>query len=149
MSFTEVVVIAALALILLGPDQLPQAAKSFGKLLRDLRKASDDLKEQIGSEINLGEVTRLGNQVSRLGDHLGDQIARLGEPSSRPALVPPVPASPLPVAPAPEASAANVPGLEAATAEPLPPDPPTASAAPGDAAPAGPAAAPADPRPPT
>jgi sec-independent protein translocase protein TatB len=139
MSFTEVVVIAALALILLGPDQLPQAAKSFGKLLRDLRKASDDLKEQIGSEINLGEVTRLGNQVSRLGDHLGDQIARLGEPSSRPALVAPVPASPLPVAPAPEA----------ATAEPLPPDLPTASAAPGDAAPAGPSAAPADPWPPT
>jgi len=138
LSFTEVIIIAVLALILLGPDQLPGAAKAVGKTLRELRRAADDLKDQISSEIDLSDVTRLGDQVSHLGDHLGDQLARLGEPALRPTLVQPVPAMPLPTAPSPEASAENVPGLEAATAEPMPPE-----AAPSPDAPSGP------PRPPT
>jgi len=126
-SFTELVIIAALALVLLGPDQLPSAAKALGKVLRDLQRAADDLKDQISSEVDLGEVTHLGDHLSRLGDPL----TQLGEPTPRPAVVPPVPAVPLPTAPAPEASAENVPGLEAATAEPLPAEAaPTAAAAP-------------------
>ncbi len=113
LSFTEVVIIAVLALILLGPDQLPSAAKTVGKTLRELRRAADDLKDQISTEIDLGDV-------SRLGDKLSDQLSRLGEEPSRPTLVSPVPAMPLPTGPAPEASPDNVPGLEAATAEPVP-----------------------------
>jgi sec-independent protein translocase protein TatB len=112
LSFTEVVIIAVLALILLGPDQLPSAAKTVGKTLRELRRAADDLKDQISTEMDLGDV-------SRLGDQLNDQLSRLGEEPARPTLQP-VPAMPLPSGPAPEASADNVPGLEAATAEPEP-----------------------------
>ena len=48
---TEVIIILALALLLLGPDQLPSLAKSLGKGLRELRKATDDLKGQFESEI--------------------------------------------------------------------------------------------------
>ena len=139
LSFTEVVIIAVLALILLGPDQLPTVARTVGKTLRELRRAADDLKDQISSEIDLGEVTRLGDRVSRMGDQLGGELSRLGEPAARAALSP-VPAMPLPSAPAPEASAANVPGLEAALAEPEPQAPSPAPAAPGPAAPAEPAA---------
>jgi sec-independent protein translocase protein TatB len=137
LSFTEVVIIAVLALILLGPDQLPSAAKTVGKTLRELRRAADDLKDQISTEIDLGDVSRLGNNLS-------DQLSRLGEEPARPTLVQPVPAMPLPTGPAPEASADNVPGLEAATAEPEPgaalaagtPAVPAAAAAPSAAEPA-------------
>jgi sec-independent protein translocase protein TatB len=51
LSMTEVIIILALALLLLGPDQLPSLAKSLGKGLRELRKATDDLKGQFESEI--------------------------------------------------------------------------------------------------
>lgn len=51
LSMTEVIIILALALLLLGPDQLPSLAKSLGKGLRELRKATDDLKGQFDSEI--------------------------------------------------------------------------------------------------
>jgi TatA/E family protein of Tat protein translocase len=51
LSMTEVIIILALALLLLGPDQLPTLAKSLGKGLRELRKATDDIKNQFEQEI--------------------------------------------------------------------------------------------------
>jgi Tat protein translocase TatB subunit len=47
----ELLVIAALALILIGPKKLPEIAKSLGKTLGELRKATDDVKESIFEEI--------------------------------------------------------------------------------------------------
>jgi TatA/E family protein of Tat protein translocase len=44
-------IIAALALILIGPKKLPDLAKSLGKTLGELRKATDDVKETILEEI--------------------------------------------------------------------------------------------------
>src|SRR5258707_14155914 len=51
LSMTEVIIILGLALLLLGPDQLPTIAKSIGKGLREIRKATDDLKGQFEQEI--------------------------------------------------------------------------------------------------
>src|SRR5438105_12906702 len=51
LSMTEIIIILALALLLLGPDQLPSLARSLGKGLRELRKVTDDLKGQFESEI--------------------------------------------------------------------------------------------------
>src|ERR1700682_4116403 len=51
LSMTEVIIILGLALLLLGPDQLPTLAKSLGKGLREIRKATDDLKGQFGQEL--------------------------------------------------------------------------------------------------
>jgi sec-independent protein translocase protein TatB len=51
LSMTEVIIILGLALLLLGPDQLPQLARSLGKGLRELRKATDDIKSQFDSEV--------------------------------------------------------------------------------------------------
>jgi len=51
LSMTEVIIILGLALLLLGPDQLPQLAKSLGKGLRELRRATDDIKNQFEQEI--------------------------------------------------------------------------------------------------
>ena len=51
LSMTEIVIILALALLLLGPDQLPSLAKSLGKGLREIRKATDDLKSTFEQEM--------------------------------------------------------------------------------------------------
>ena len=137
LGFGEIVIIAILALLLLGPDRLPDAAKALGKGLREIKKATDDLKDQVEKEINLKEIL---------------------DEKPKPALVPPVPARPIPgpSGPPPAATAENVPGLEAALAEPItvaeeysvpaepaPPAKPQAPAEPASAeapAPAGPSA---------
>jgi len=108
LGFGEIVIIAILALVLLGPERLPDAAKTLGKTLRELRKHTDDLKEQFENEVYADERKKL-----------------------RPALVPPVPAMPAAQeGPPPAATAENVPGLEAALAGDEPPRPAEASASP-------------------
>jgi sec-independent protein translocase protein TatB len=113
LSFGEILIIAVIALLLLGPERLPEAAKTLGKGLRDLRRATDDLKDQVEREISLDD-----------------------RKAPRPSLVPPVPAAPVPgpAGPPPAATAENVPGLEAALAEPEPAVPAEAAAAPGEGA---------------
>jgi sec-independent protein translocase protein TatB len=129
LSFGELVIIAVLALLLLGPDKLPEAAKTFAKGLKEFKRATEDLKDQVESELKLDDLLRDEPKIA-----------------PRPALVPPVPAAvPGPAGPPPTATTGNVPGLEAALAEPA------ASAAPdagGAAAPPAPAP-PAPPTPPT
>lgn len=51
LSMTELIIILGLALLLLGPDQLPQLARSLGKGLKELRKATDDIKSQFEAEV--------------------------------------------------------------------------------------------------
>ena len=107
LGFGEIVIIAIVALLVLGPDRLPDAAKTNGKTLRDLRKATDDINGQLETEI-----------------YADDRKV------AKPALVPPVAAAvPGPAGPPPPATAENVPGLEAALAEPEPAQPAAAASA--------------------
>jgi sec-independent protein translocase protein TatB len=117
LSFGEIAIIAILALFLLGPDRLPEAARTIGKTVRDLRKATDGLKDQIQQEVYAAE-----RSVERL----------VKAPEVPPVAAAAMAASPRVPAPAPAATADNVPGLEAALVE-------------TSAPPAAPAAAPARP----
>jgi sec-independent protein translocase protein TatB len=54
----EIMVILIVALLVLGPDKLPGAAKSIGKGLRELRKHTRDLQETIEQDEHLGGTVR-------------------------------------------------------------------------------------------
>lgn len=45
----ELLVIFAVVLVLFGPRKLPEIARSIGRMLHELRKASDDFRSQIMS----------------------------------------------------------------------------------------------------
>src|SRR5688572_13445858 len=44
---SEMVIILGVALLVFGPQKLPEVAKQIAKGLRDLRRASDDLRSQV------------------------------------------------------------------------------------------------------
>ncbi len=46
LSFFELVVIMAVALIALGPKRLPEAARAMGKLMGELRRNSDQIRRE-------------------------------------------------------------------------------------------------------
>ena len=50
----ELAVIALVAMIVLGPDRLPQVAKQAGQMIRQVRRmannARDDLRDELGPE---------------------------------------------------------------------------------------------------
>ena len=43
----ELLVIAVLVLLLFGPDKLPDLARQAARVMREIRKITDDLKDQI------------------------------------------------------------------------------------------------------
>jgi sec-independent protein translocase protein TatB len=47
LSFFELLVVAVVALIALGPDKLPEAAKYLGKISGELKKHSDTLRREV------------------------------------------------------------------------------------------------------
>jgi sec-independent protein translocase protein TatB len=58
MGMGEIVLIAVVALLVLGPDRLPGAAKAIGKGIRDLRKQTQDLKRTVEEDTELGDAVR-------------------------------------------------------------------------------------------
>lgn len=50
MGMSEMLIICAVALLVFGPQQLPEMAKKIAKGLKEVRKASDDLKRSINFE---------------------------------------------------------------------------------------------------
>ena len=52
MSFPDTVVLFVLALLLFGPKKLPQIARQVGKALGEFKRASNEFKAQIESEIS-------------------------------------------------------------------------------------------------
>ena len=56
LSMTKLLVLAVLAVVIFGPDQLPKVAAQAGRALRELRRiadgARDDLREGLGPEFS-------------------------------------------------------------------------------------------------
>lgn len=58
MGMGEIILIAVVALLVLGPERLPSAAKALGKGIRDLRSQTKDLQQTIEKDTELGDAVR-------------------------------------------------------------------------------------------
>ena len=58
MGGTEILVILIVALLFLGPDKLPEAAKQISKGIRDIKKQSRVLQQTIEDDENIGGAIR-------------------------------------------------------------------------------------------
>ena len=47
LGFTEILVILVVALLVFGPDRLPELARNLGKGLAEFRRASSDLRRSV------------------------------------------------------------------------------------------------------
>lgn len=57
----ELILIAVVALIVLGPKKLPDLAKSMGRAVREFRKATSELKETLQVDSEFHEVKKAFN----------------------------------------------------------------------------------------
>jgi sec-independent protein translocase protein TatB len=58
MGGSEILVILIVALLFLGPEKLPQAAKQISKGIRDIKKQSRALQDQIENDEQIGGAIR-------------------------------------------------------------------------------------------
>ncbi|CAM2864996.1 Sec-independent protein translocase protein TatB [Helicobacter burdigaliensis] len=56
MGFFEILVIAVVAIIFLGPEKLPKALVDIAKFLKTLKRTIDDAKESLDREVNLSKI---------------------------------------------------------------------------------------------
>jgi Tat protein translocase TatB subunit len=54
----EVLLILVIALIIWGPKRLPEIARTMGRTVRTLRKATHDLTSQVTRELDIEETER-------------------------------------------------------------------------------------------
>jgi len=83
-SFTELMVIGVVALIVIGPERLPKVARTVGHLLGRAQRYVNDVKGDIRREIELDELrkfkTEMESAAQSVQTSLNDTQAALREP---------------------------------------------------------------------
>ena len=64
-SFSELVVIAIVALIVIGPEKLPKVARTLGLLLGRMQRYVATVKADIDSEMQLEDLRKLQQDVQQ------------------------------------------------------------------------------------
>jgi len=136
-GFSEIVVIAVVALIVIGPEKLPKTARTLGHLFGRLQRYVNDVKADINRELELDELRKLQQQVKTAATEFETSVtsaAKEVESSVRAvetelnaageaAQAPPPPSTPPASAPPPASPSVEMLPLPRTAAEPPPPPP--------------------------
>jgi TatA/E family protein of Tat protein translocase len=104
MGLPELLIILAIALIVFGPNKLPELAKALGKAMREFKKATEEVKESFAEETkDLEEIKSNLIQENVLSDLTQEINSSMEPPSETPfsfeaAVAPPASAE-VPVSP--------------------------------------------------
>ena len=97
----EMIFLFVLALIIFGPRRLPEIGRQIGRIMNEFRRASNEFRAQIESEINVQDLKNTAQILPPLKEPLGSLASRIFNP----------------------------PAAERETAKPLPPPAPISEAA--------------------
>jgi len=105
----ELLIIVAIALIVFGPNKLPELAKAFGRAMREFKKATEEVKESFEAETkDLEELKHTLTDENLLAD-LAEQVSSpepaTGETSTQETSTYPEPSVPAETSPLEEAPA--------------------------------------------
>lgn len=141
LGFSELIVIAVVALIVIGPERLPRVARTAGHLLGRLQRYVSDVKADIQREMQIEDLKKLQEQIhqqardleqsmrsqlsttkAELDDTAREASAALSEPrAAQPAPV--GEATPSPVVPPADSAGAPATVAEAAAPDGAPAEP--------------------------
>jgi Tat protein translocase TatB subunit len=78
-GFSEFIAIAVIALIVIGPKQLPEVARVVAKLLNELRKAAQDLSGgllEVKREVH-NSIQETKNEILNEGIKIKDSVTQI------------------------------------------------------------------------
>jgi len=82
-GFWEILLIVVLALIVIGPERLPGAARKAGYWAGRARRFVEGVRSEVESEVDLGEFKRLLHnqevQINELQSRLQGEVTNLGD----------------------------------------------------------------------
>ncbi len=107
-GFSELIVIALVALIVIGPERLPRVARTMGALLGRAQRYVNDVKADIQREVDLDElksirstfqdaaksvqqsVSQVGDELQAAGESLTHSVSGTPEHMAEPTAAPPL-----------------------------------------------------------
>lgn len=119
-GFSELMVIAVVALIVIGPERLPRVARTLGHLFGRLQRYVNDVKADINREIELDELRKFKStfedaargfesSVNTAVSSVQGEVAKTESELNSLAQDPAAPAAPVPESPGGEPQAAPSP----------------------------------------
>jgi len=77
-GFSEIVLIAVVALVVIGPERLPKAARTMGHLFGRLQRYVNDVKSDISREMELDDLRKLQREVQSAASDLKSSVENAG-----------------------------------------------------------------------
>ncbi|HET6631850.1 MAG TPA: Sec-independent protein translocase protein TatB [Rhodanobacteraceae bacterium] len=81
-SLGKLLLLALIALLVLGPEKLPGAARTAGALLRRVRRSWDSVRAEVERELELEEIRRAAHAAAARAEAAEAQV-RAGADSAR------------------------------------------------------------------
>jgi sec-independent protein translocase protein TatB len=78
-GFSELIVIALVALIVVGPERLPRVARTLGALLGRAQRYVNDVKADIQREVDLDELKNIRSTFQDAAKSVKESVNQVGE----------------------------------------------------------------------
>jgi sec-independent protein translocase protein TatB len=74
-AFSELMLIAVIALIVIGPEKLPRMARTVGHLAGRLQRYVSDVKADISREIELDELRKMRDSMQQAATEMESSVS--------------------------------------------------------------------------
>jgi sec-independent protein translocase protein TatB len=75
-GFSELLIIAVVALLVIGPERLPKAARTLGHLFGRMQRYVNDVKADISREMELDELKKLQASMQDAARSLEESVSK-------------------------------------------------------------------------
>jgi TatA/E family protein of Tat protein translocase len=74
-SFGEIIVIILVAVLLFGPDKIPEIARGLGQGVRAMKDATDNIKREVMSQIeDSGSIKEIEDEIKEAKKTMDDTV---------------------------------------------------------------------------
>lgn len=70
LSFSKLLLLAVIALVVLGPEKLPKAARMAGAMLRRLRVGWESVRSEVERELEIEEIRRNAREAAERAESM-------------------------------------------------------------------------------
>lgn len=77
-SFSELLLIGVVALVVLGPERLPRVARTVGHMFGRAQRYMNEVKSDIQREIDLDEINSIKKQMEDASSSIKQSVNQLG-----------------------------------------------------------------------
>ena len=75
-GISELMIIAVVGLIVIGPERLPRVARTLGHLFGRMQRYVNDIKADINREVELDELRQLQSSMKEAADEIEQSVAK-------------------------------------------------------------------------